>query len=84
MVGDACLLSVGRSTEFRIGIGTFLLAHLAYAVAFSQLGLDPTGLLITNDLASSTGQTVILQNVDISVSGAYTAVVAAVGGTVGS
>ena len=45
-IGDACLLSPGQSVGFRVGIGAFLLAHLAYAIAYYQLGLDPIGLLI--------------------------------------
>ncbi len=45
-IGDACLLSPGQSTGFRIGIAAFLLGHLAYAIAFYRLGLDPTVLLI--------------------------------------
>ena len=45
-IGDACLLSSGRSTGFMAGIGAFLLGHLAYAVAFFHLGLDTTALLI--------------------------------------
>jgi uncharacterized membrane protein YhhN len=43
-IGDACLLSKGQSTGFLAGIAAFLLAHLAYAIAFSRLGLDPIGL----------------------------------------
>ena len=45
-IGDACLLSPGQSTGFLVGIGAFLVAHLAYAIAFLQLGLDPIGLLV--------------------------------------
>lgn len=44
-IGDACLLSSGRSTGFLTGIVAFLLGHLAYAIAFYQLGLDSVGLL---------------------------------------
>jgi len=43
-VGDACLLSSGRSTGFLVGIAAFLLAHLAYAIAFIGRGLDLTAL----------------------------------------
>jgi len=43
-VGDACLLSSGRSIGFQLGIGSFLLGHLAYAIAFFELGIDPIGL----------------------------------------
>lgn len=45
-IGDACLLSPGQSTGFLAGIGAFLLGHLVYAIAFYQLGLDWTGLLV--------------------------------------
>jgi uncharacterized membrane protein YhhN len=45
-IGDACLLSPGQSTGFMVGIGAFLVAHLSYAIAFLQLGLDPIGLLV--------------------------------------
>ena len=45
-IGDACLLSPGQSTGFLAGIGAFLLGHIVYAIAFYQLGLDCTGLLI--------------------------------------
>lgn len=44
-IGDACLLSSGRSLAFLIGIGAFLLGHLAYAIAFHQLGIHPGALL---------------------------------------
>ncbi len=43
-LGDACLLSRGRSTGFLLGIAAFLLGHLFYAGAFFRLGLDPFGL----------------------------------------
>lgn len=45
-IGDACLLSPGQSTGFLAGIGAFLLGHFVYAIAFYQLGLDWTGLLV--------------------------------------
>lgn len=45
-IGDACLLSAGRSRAFLAGIGAFLLGHLAYAVAFVRLGLDASGLIV--------------------------------------
>jgi uncharacterized membrane protein YhhN len=44
-IGDACLLSSGRSTGFLAGIAAFLLGHLVYAIAFYQLGLDTIALL---------------------------------------
>jgi uncharacterized membrane protein YhhN len=45
-IGDACLLSPGQSTGFLVGIAAFLLAHVAYAIAFTGLGLDPLGLAL--------------------------------------
>ncbi len=45
-IGDACLLSPGRSKLFLAGIGAFLLGHVAYSAAFYELGLDPAGLLV--------------------------------------
>ncbi len=44
-IGDACLLSSGRSKFFLAGIAAFLLGHLMYAIAFYQLGLAPIALL---------------------------------------
>ena len=44
-IGDACLLSSGRSLAFLVGIGAFLLGHLAYAVAFHHLGIHLGALL---------------------------------------
>ncbi|NCG18252.1 MAG: hypothetical protein GWP91_04470 [Rhodobacterales bacterium] len=41
MVGDICLLSQDKRT-FLAGIGAFLLAHVAYVVAFLSLGITPT------------------------------------------
>lgn len=39
-IGDALLLSRGTSISFGLGIGAFLLGHLAYAVAFQVWGID--------------------------------------------
>ncbi|MFK7894252.1 MAG: lysoplasmalogenase family protein [Myxococcota bacterium] len=39
-LGDALLLPPGQTIWFQLGIGSFLLGHLAYAIAFYQLGLD--------------------------------------------
>jgi len=49
-VGDACLLSSGHSKGFLAGIAAFLLAHVAYAIAFSRLGLDPLALALASVL----------------------------------
>jgi len=46
-VGDALLLSPGRSGAFQGGIAAFLLGHLAYAGACLQLALDPAALMLT-------------------------------------
>ena len=40
-MGDALLLPSGRALWFQLGIGSFLLGHLAYALAFFRLALDP-------------------------------------------
>lgn len=44
-VGDALLLSK-RSRVFLLGIGAFLLAHVAFAAAFVQLPLSPTAAVL--------------------------------------
>lgn len=43
-LGDGLLLPVGQTIWFRLGIGAFLLGHLAYAVAFLVWAIDPLGL----------------------------------------
>lgn len=40
-IGDALLLPTGKTLWFQLGIGAFMLAHLAYALAFSRLALAP-------------------------------------------
>ncbi|MGC4111649.1 MAG: lysoplasmalogenase [Nocardioides sp.] len=40
LAGDVFLLG-DSDTRFRLGLGAFLLGHLAYVVSFSRLGLDP-------------------------------------------
>jgi uncharacterized membrane protein YhhN len=40
-LGDAFLLPDGRSAAFQIGIGSFLLGHLAFGVAFLSIGVEP-------------------------------------------
>ncbi len=54
-LGDALLLSPGQSTSFQLGIGAFLLGHLAYAVAFFWIGIDPFGFLAGGLLISGGG-----------------------------
>lgn len=44
-IGDALLLPAGQSIWFRLGIAAFLLGHVAYAVAFVQLGVDLPALV---------------------------------------
>ena len=39
-LGDALLLSRGMSMSFQLGIGAFLLGHVAYAAAFYRWGID--------------------------------------------
>lgn len=46
-IGDACLLSSGRSKGFLAGIAAFLLGHVVYAIAFCQLGLNTTALFVS-------------------------------------
>jgi len=45
-LGDALLLPLGQSIWFQLGIGSFLLGHVAYAVAFARLGPDPLALMV--------------------------------------
>lgn len=45
-LGDALLLPSGQSIWFQLGIAAFLLGHVAYAVAFARLGLDPLALVV--------------------------------------
>ena len=40
-LGDALLLPAGQTVWFQLGIGSFLLGHVAYAAAFVGLGVDP-------------------------------------------
>jgi uncharacterized membrane protein YhhN len=54
-IGDALLLSPGQSTPFQLGIASFLLGHLAYAVAFFWIGIDPFGFLAGGLLISGGG-----------------------------
>lgn len=44
--GDALLLPLGQSIWFQLGIGSFLLGHVAYAIAFTRLGPDPLALVV--------------------------------------
>lgn len=45
-LGDALLLPPGQSIWFQLGIGSFLLGHLAYGVAFTRLAPDPLALAL--------------------------------------
>jgi uncharacterized membrane protein YhhN len=58
-IGDACLLSSGHSTGFLLGIGAFLLGHVAYAIAFHRLGLDLTGLAIGAIVVAGLGYAIL-------------------------
>ena len=40
VVGDVCLLPAGSGKPFLVGLGAFLLAHVAYSVAFVTLGVN--------------------------------------------
>ncbi|WP_223787670.1 lysoplasmalogenase [Marinicella meishanensis] len=44
LVGDVLLAMKGHSRWFLLGIGAFLLAHLAYAAAFIIIGIDTASL----------------------------------------
>jgi uncharacterized membrane protein YhhN len=46
MVGDICLM-FEHDKAFLAGLGAFLCGHLLFAVAFVQLPLNPTGLLLS-------------------------------------
>ncbi len=46
VVGDISLLPSGTGRWFYVGIGAFLLAHLAYTTAFFTLGVAPMWTLI--------------------------------------
>ncbi len=52
-LGDALLLSSGRTTTFQLGIGAFLLGHVAYAVACTRLGIDLEWLVGCGVLAAA-------------------------------
>jgi uncharacterized membrane protein YhhN len=45
MVGDIFLIPRSK-TSFLVGLGAFLLAHVAYAAAFAQRGIDPLAALV--------------------------------------
>jgi triacylglycerol lipase len=42
--GDALLLPAGKTMWFKLGIAAFLLGHIAYALAFTRLDLEPIAL----------------------------------------
>ena len=44
-VGDVALIPRGRAHAFLVGIGAFLLGHVAYAVAFARQGFAPGAAL---------------------------------------
>jgi uncharacterized membrane protein YhhN len=45
-LGDVLLLGRGRGLGLRLGLGSFLLGHLAFAVAFGIRGLDAEALFV--------------------------------------
>ena len=45
-LGDVLLLGRGRGLGLRLGLGSFLLGHLAFAAAFVLRGLDPGRVLV--------------------------------------
>lgn len=44
-VGDVLLIPKGRKLTFLLGLGSFLCAHVAYAIAFVVRGVDGNGTL---------------------------------------
>jgi uncharacterized membrane protein YhhN len=44
-VGDVLLIPKGRKLTFLMGLGSFLCAHVAYAIAFVLQGVDAQGVL---------------------------------------
>ena len=45
-LGDVLLVPKGARGTFLAGLGSFLIAHLAYAVAFALRGLDPEACVV--------------------------------------
>ncbi len=54
-LGGDVLLIPDSDKAFTAGLGSFLLGHLAYAVAFMQVGLSVSGLLVSLPLAGALG-----------------------------
>lgn len=52
-LGDALLLPPGQTLSFQLGIGSFLLGHLAYAATFFGLGLHSPTLIVAAAIISS-------------------------------
>ena len=46
VVGDLCLIPQGSGKVFLGGVAAFLLAHVAYTVAFFFVGISPMGALV--------------------------------------
>ena len=44
MIGDVCLIPQGSGKIFLLGVGSFLLAHVAYTAAFFFVAFHPAGL----------------------------------------
>jgi uncharacterized membrane protein YhhN len=53
--GDALLLPGGNGRAFQLGIGSFLLGHVAYAVACTRLSLDTGWLVVCGGLVGTAG-----------------------------
>jgi uncharacterized membrane protein YhhN len=49
-LGDALLVPSGQGMAFQLGIGAFLLGHVAYAIAFVGLGVDLAALSVATVL----------------------------------
>ena len=57
-LGDLCLLSEGTGRQFKFGILSFLIAHIAYGIAFLFVELDVTIAGVLLGLFSGVGFTV--------------------------
>lgn len=54
-LGDALLIPTGQSFWFQLGIGSFLLGHVAYAIAFVTWAVSPAALVVGGLVMAATG-----------------------------
>jgi uncharacterized membrane protein YhhN len=89
LVGDVALLSDGEG-RFVLGLGSFLLAHVAFVVAFAEVGVSRTGLALVGlvlvaALAVIVGRRVVpaaAREGGRTLAGAVTAYIAVIGAMV--